>query len=60
MIHEPLVITGILLNLLLYIGIVVVSVVLLRKIKLKLNFDTKLIFYMNLIALGLRIIFSLG
>lgn len=45
-------------NLVLYCLIVVLSLSLLIKIKLKLNLATKSIFYLNIVALGLRILFT--
>ena len=52
------VIIDIVTNLVLYTLTVIVSLSLLLKIKLKLNLQTKLGFYLNITALGLRILFT--
>ena len=53
-----LIIFSIIVNLVLYSMIVVLSALVLYKIKLKLNLKTKIGFYLNVIALGLRILFT--
>ena len=46
------------LNIVFYVLIVLLSIRLLHKIKLKLNLQTRLGFYLNIVALGLRIMFT--
>lgn len=57
--NERLVLAGIILNSLLYLCIVGTSLRLLCRIKVRLNLQTKSLFYLNLVALGLRILFAL-
>ena len=45
-------------SIVLFVLISVLTTLLLYKIKLKLNFSTKCVFYLNMVALGLRMFFS--
>ena len=58
MLKKGWVLFDIIANLVLLTIIVIISLLLLHKIKLKLNFMTKSVFYLNLGALLLRILFT--
>ena len=58
MVNKTLILIDIITNVILYFSIVLLSLSLLLKIKLKLNLETKLVYYLNIIALGLRILFT--
>lgn len=58
MVRKGWILFDIVANMVLYCLIVALSLRLLFKIKLKLNLATKSIFYLNLLALALRILFT--
>lgn len=58
MVNKTLVLIDIITNVILYLSIVLLSLSLLLKIKIKLNLETKLVYYLNICALGLRILFT--
>ena len=58
MIKKGWVLFNIIANLTLFSIIAIISLLLLHKIKLKLNVTTKSVFYLNLVALLLRILFT--
>ena len=55
---KAIILTDVIVNFILFFIICVLSFALLFKIKLKLNLATKISFYLNLIALGLRFLFT--
>lgn len=58
MVNKSWILFDIILNLILFILIAALSLLLLSKIKLKLNLATKSVYYLNLTALALRILFT--
>lgn len=56
---DYLIITGIVLNVVVYLGIVLTALSLLFRIKLKLNGETKSLLYANLTALFLRLVLEI-
>ncbi len=56
--NESLIIVDMVINSFLFALIFTISVGMLYKVKIKLNIETKFIYYLNLVALALRIAFT--